>query len=237
MERIRALTIACALLAACLPAAAEVTILPDQGNAAGVLIADQAGRWTVMTIDRDTFFFLFPKVQTFESGRVCAWQGKAGVYGFIFDGEDGTRETGNVVLGGDAPQPDPDPDPNPKPDPEPEPIPDGLWGLTRISYDTALAIPSSAIKYLEPMAGNYTMVAAQIAAGGVTDAEAAKASLKRANRETVPEADRALMAPWDAAIKEVLTAHDADLESDLAKIAEAFRAIGLGLELAAKERI
>src|SRR3990172_12531364 len=126
------------ILLAAAATAAEISVLPSAGKSVGVVTADQPGKWLVMTVDRATFFFSFPTLQLFEGGKVCVWEGASGVYGVVFDAQDGTRQTTNVVLGGTQTIPPP----------PPTPVPDGLWGLTKIAYDQSvkLALPADQVK-------------------------------------------------------------------------------------------
>jgi hypothetical protein len=213
---------ACFIALSAFTAAAKVTPLPTPGNAVGILASDQPGKWLVITIDRETWFFVFPETQTAENGRICYWEGKPGVYGYVFDGEDGSREAGNVTLGGVSPKPPP-----PNPD-----VPDGLWKLTRTSHDYALKLPTAGQKYVRQAASNYTSTASEISSGKLTTADGAKSALKARNRATIPDADRHTWSAWDAAVMAVLVAHDTELSQSMARIAEAFSAIAHGLNLA-----
>lgn len=143
--------------------AAEISALPSPGKSVGVVTADQVGKWLVMTVDRQTFYFRFPDLTLLDGGKVCVWEGSAGVYGVVFDGADGTRQTTNVVLGGM----DPIPPPPPPPPPPPSPMPDGLWSLTKTAYQQSRdsALPADQVV---KVAANYTDVADQILAGKIT---------------------------------------------------------------------
>lgn len=203
--------------------AAEISALPSPGKSVGVVTADQVGKWLVMTVDRQTFYFTFPHLTLLDGGKVCVWEGTAGVYGVVFDAADGSRQTTNVVLGGTAPNP-------PPPPPPPAPVPDGLWGLTKTSYEKAKDVGLSA-KQVNAVAFNYNDVAARIGIGDITTEAAAKSALKSANQADVPVADRPKWAAWDSEITTILTSHDADLKADVRLIGEAFRSIGSGLTL------
>src|SRR3990172_2375461 len=153
--------------------AADISVLPSPGKSVAIATADQPGKWLVMTVDRTTFFFTFPNLTLLDGGKVCVWEGVAGVYGVVFDGENGTRQTTNVVLGG----------PPPPPVPVPVPVPDGLWELTKITYQkiksTGLSIN---IAQIIAVSGNYHDVASDISVGKITTDAEAKSTLKQANQ-------------------------------------------------------
>ena len=203
-------------------AAAELKVYPEEGKSVGVVVADVPGKWLVMTVDRETFFFHFPEVELFDGGKVCKWQGAAGVYGVVFDAEDGSRMTTNVVLGGGTVPTDP---PGP---PDPPTVPEGLWGLTKTAYDQAKLLPAAVSAQIGSVAENYATVAMQIGAGGITTTTAAKLKLKELNRAAVPVGQRVHWDVFDKPLTAILAAHDTELQ-DVKKVGEAFSAIGEGL--------
>jgi len=213
------------ILVSSVAAAAEISTLPSPGKSVGVVMADQAGKWLVMTVDRQTFYFTFPDLTLLDGGKVCVWEGSPGVYGVVFDGEDGTRKTTNVVLGsGTEPAP-----------PSPPVVPDGLWGLTKTAYQKAMDIGlSTNVVQVTAVAFNYHDIASRISLGDIVSGADAKAALKAANQGDVPVAERQKWGEWDNAITAILSSHDADLKSNVRLIADAFNAIGAGLSLATR---
>ena len=199
--------------------AADITPLPNPGNAVGLVLADQPGKWLVITVDRSTLAIAFQQIKLLDGGKAVYWEGKPGSYGVVFFADDGTQSTANLVLGGSAPVPPP---------PGPDPSPGGLWNLTTISRDQARSAGLNATQAAN-VAANYRQVASRLLSGAIRDANAAKLEIKALNREDVPEADRARWAPWSTAIINVLAAHDSELVADMKLLASAYEAIAAGL--------
>jgi len=215
-------------------AAAELKTYPTEGKPLGVVVSDDPGKWLVITFDRETSFIQFVSAQIYDSGKLCLWEGNPGAYAIVHDADSGTRYTTNIILGSTAPKPPPD---EPDDPPPPPPIPDGLWKLTRIAYDSASAMPARHKRQLEDVSQNYAYIVAQINENKITTGLEAREKLLALNREVLPEDDRPAHNVWNLPIKAVLedVDHNDELAKNMTKIAEAYAAIGKGLKLASEK--
>jgi hypothetical protein len=126
-----------------------------------------------------------------------------------------------------SPGPSPSPEPNPSP---PRPVPDGRFGLAAKAAEWAKEVPQPARGKAAALAGSFRAVAAAIAAGTITSAEAIIQRTRESNVAALAE-QRAAWSGWLETLRQELNglAKSGRLKS-LEDHAEAWRELATGLE-------
>jgi len=172
-----------------------------------------------------------PVVETAEPG-VYVFTGPPGTYTIrvaAFYEDRVAKRYANTVIGMPTPIPGPGPGPGPGPVPINPDVPDGDYGLTKMSYGWARAL-STKDKAAE-LSGNFSAVASQLAAGGFITPGAANDDLKARNVATLGEGSAAhkewtesFFVPLGAELSKLKLANPQD-------VAKAFTAVSAGLAL------
>lgn len=155
----------------------------------------------VMTISNSNILF----VDTVPTANTGEWvfTGPPGQYSVrltMFGKDTGFNSaTGTVTIGTPTPPVPPTPPTPPGPPVPPVPIPDGKYGLGPVSFNVASTqVPADFRKYASTvnnsLADNFESVAAAIAAGSFTTADAANKELAGKNRFTL--SDPAALNAW-----------------------------------------
>lgn len=121
-------------------------------------------------------------------------------------------------------------------DPVPAPpvvtIPDGAFGLTKLSYQEGAKVRVDDRPLLAKVADNFDAEAGAIAAGAREDVATTQDALKRANQGTVPDAKRQVFLPFFAKWQETVTAaNEAGTIKTLEDYGKAYAATAAGLRL------
>lgn len=134
----------------------------------------------------------------------------------------------DVVIGGE-PDPPPPPPPPPGPEPQPEPLPDGRFKLAAAAHSWAGQIPAAARSKASALAGAFDSVAAQIAAGVLTDFEQITPAMRSA-KDAALGPDAAAWTPFFESLDSKLgQLWDAEQLTTVADMADAFRELATGL--------
>lgn len=173
-----------------------------------------------------------------EGGKKCVFaSGEPGLYLFVLavssQGKVSTALHRLEITERGGPSPSPGPNPGPTPGPGPD-LPSGRFGLARFAFDAAMREVAVDAKSRRDqgikLAESLRSIAASIAAGALTDAEAILEQTRAANNAALG-VDAAGWSGWARSTAEKLETLDAESRLPTpADYAEAWRELATGLE-------
>lgn len=136
-----------------------------------------------------------------------------------------------VIIGG-GPGPNPSPSPTPTPVPTPS-VPDGKYGLTKLSYQTAMAkVKGDKAKSAKALSDNYASVATRLAAGAIKTLDDAFEEIRKGNLAALEKsgASKSDWEGWDEVLrKSIYKLYSDDKLKVLSDYPDVFKAISDGL--------
>lgn len=186
---------------------------------------------TLQWVSLDQGLSLIPPELLRDSKAAVVMAGRSGRYRLLAYGALGdapSRPAITTVVVGEVP-----PGPGPGPGPTPPPVPDGKYGILRISHDRASEVDRALLPVDVPrLAAAQRSVASGIDAGAYVTAAAILDAWRSANRTALPSTQTAWL-PWGTAVgSRIKTLNESGNLTTPATWAEMFREVADGLEAA-----